>query len=175
MKTLFINRIKVVALKVYEYIAALCVLFVVLSFFSVPTLFKKNIYDIKGTVTEIKLNREYTWARTAGSKGYSDYYDIHIKGIDKPFICYSIDEIKAYGQDLLNNKEINIVYFQHEDYMVVNMLSIDDIVIVKKDKIGVFPFILFVGLGLVTFLWSIWGVYLTYFVSDKKRKEILGV
>jgi len=174
MKVLFTKRIKKQLLKTYEYVAALCVLFVVLSYFSVPTILKGNINEIEGAVSDISLKREHTWARTAGSKGYIDYYDIFISGVEKPFRSYSLEELKMFGLDSLKKKEVRMIYFQHDDYKVINKLYIDSNAIIKSIKIGIFPFALFVGLAVITLVWSIWGFYITYLASDEKRKEVLG-
>lgn len=175
MKILFTNKSKRFIAKNYEYAVALSVLFGLLIYFSVPTSFQNNIGRTKGIVKNISLEREHTWSRTAGSKGYRDFHQITIQGQeDRKYIRYSKEELKSYGINNLLGKEVEIKYFRYDEYNTINELIIEGEKIINGSEIGLFPFLIFVGLIIITLIWSIWGFYITYLVSDEKRNHVLG-
>jgi len=45
---------------------------------------------------------------------------------------------------------------------------------VSTRDIGYFPFLLFLGIVVISIVWTVWGFYITYLAPDAKRKEILG-
>ena len=171
MKVLFTSRLKRFLTKNYEYAVALSILFAILIYISFPTKLKSNIGYASGFVKSIDLEREYTWARTAGAKGYRDYYELTLEGEKgKQFRRYSGKEISVFGVKNILNHKVDIRYFEDKEYKIINMLIVEGIDVIDSSDIGFFPFLLFIILCVCTLLWSGLGFYITYLVSDEKRK-----
>lgn len=173
MKILFTNKVKVKFLKKYEYIAALFFLFVLLSIFSTPTVMVRTMGVSQGIIKSISLKRD-SGSSIKSPRSHVDYYEIKFEETHIPYRCNDIGKIKSYGISNLVGKYARMHVNKKKKYNYVRELVVDDVVVVEKNDIGFFPFLLFVMLGIVTFVWSVWGFYITYLVSDDKRREILG-
>lgn len=173
MKILFTSSVKVKMLKSYDYIAALCVLFIALSFFSVPMVLVNSMDQGEGIVERIELKRE-SGTSIKSPRSHVDYYEFYLKGSSNPFKCSKIDQIRCYGANNLIGKKVDIQINKKEGYNIIRHLSVDGVKVVETTDIGFFPFLLFIALSIITLIWSIWGFYITYIISDEKREEILG-
>ena len=174
MRILFTSKIKRKLLFVYEYIAALLVLFIVLSIFFSPSCFIKYNYD-QGVIMNVAFERESYSSIKSPSKGFTDFYSVKLKDNETHYRCYDDELLREYGEKKIIGKSVELQFVKHKEYCAIRNLSIDGNKIVQTIDTGFFPFLLFVGLGIICLIWSIWGFYITYLVSDEKRKEILGM
>jgi hypothetical protein len=165
---------KEILVKKSSYGIVLLVVFALLSFFFRPTSILDTVEEGEAIITSIELKREYNVALKSPSRGYSDYYEITFNNSDNKYKCYAIEDIKDYGVDNIINKEVKYQSFTHSEYAVLRNIRIGERAIVRTRDIGYFPFLLFLGIVVVSVIWFIWGFYITYLASDEKRKEILG-
>lgn len=157
-----------------SYGIVLFVVFAFLSFFFRPTSIMNTVEEGKATITSISLKREYSVALKSPSRGYSDYYEIIFNNSDNKYKCYAIEDVKNYGVNNIINKEVEYQSFTHSEYAVLRNIRIGERAVVRTRDIGYFPFLLFLGIVVVSVIWFIWGFYITNLASDEKRKEILG-
>jgi hypothetical protein len=163
-----------ILVKKSSYGIVLFVVFAFLSFFFRPTSIMNTVEEGEATITSISLKREYSVALKSPSRGYSDYYEIEFKNSKNRYKCYAVEDIKNYGVENIVNRKVEYQSFTHSKYAVLRNLKIEDTAIVKTSNIGFFPFLLFLVITIISIVWTIWGFYITYLVSDEKRKEILG-
>ena len=176
MKILFTKKMKIMLLNTYEYAITLFVLFGVLSYFTTPTSLIQTMGSVKDKIENIEIKREFNETRSvkSPSRGYSDFYQISLEFDSIPYRCYDVKNIKSFGLSNLCNQSVVIHFNNKGRYKIIRELILNGKLVIKKKDRGVFPFVLFVGLCIVSIIWSIWGFYITYLVSDKKRNEILG-
>ncbi|MCG8410918.1 MAG: hypothetical protein MI739_06520 [Bacteroidales bacterium] len=165
---------KKILIKKSSYGIVLIVVFALLSFFFRPTSILDTVEEGNAIITAIELKREYNIALKSPSRGYNDYYEITFNNSDNKYKCYAIEDIKNYGVNNIINKEVKYQSFTHSEYAVLRNIRIDERAIVKTRDIGYFPFLFFLGIVIISSIWSIWGFYISYLVPDEKRKKILG-
>ncbi|RZT96587.1 hypothetical protein EV201_1225 [Ancylomarina subtilis] len=165
---------KIFLLRNYEYSVALAILFASIAYFLTPTAFVSSMGVGKGVIDDIRLEREYSSSVKSASRGYSDFYEIILKQDQVPYRCYSISEINYFGAKNLLEKNVSIQFNNKGEYKIIRDLKVGGRSIVKKNDRGFVPFLLLSCLFILAISWCIWGFYITYLVSDEKRKEILG-
>jgi hypothetical protein len=176
-RILFTNSLRRWILLSYEAAFAMFILFLICSYFSKPTSFIRTIGKSEGTIIGVSLKRQsITQSIKSFQKGYYDFYEVEMLKKDVLYRCSgrkNVEELEEYGIENLKGKKVEIQYNQLEEYRAIRELKIDDKIIVHKEDIGLFPFLLFVGLTILFLNWGLWGFYITYLISDEKRNEIL--
>jgi len=174
MKILFTRNVKKVFVKNYEYLGALFILFAVLSYFSTPTNMVQTMGESNGLIIRLEKEREFSSSIKSPSRGYSDFYNLYLKDDDIAYRCYAVEEINHYGIENIIHHKASLQFNDKGEYKIIRKFNIENDYLINTSDRGLYPFLLFVGMSAITLLWSIWGFYITYIVSDKKRKEILG-
>jgi hypothetical protein len=153
---------------------ALFLAFVILSYLFRPTQFLNNRGSCNGIIESIEYKQESTWARTAGSKGYIDFFEIKFEGDNgKKYRNYSQKEIKEYGINNILKHHVTINYFEDKKYKVIKRLIVDDKIVVNTKDVGFLPFLIFVFLGLISLAWTVWGLYILELAPDDIRMKYL--
>jgi hypothetical protein len=152
-------------------------LFLLSSYFSVPTNLRRNLSSGSGTIESIKLKREaIPQSLKSFQKGHHDYYEIIIKEdkfIYKCFYAPNMKSLKSFGIEKLIGEKVVLRYSEQDTYRGIREIQFENVMIVNTRSIGFFPFLLFVGLTILFLCWGLWGFYIPYLVSDEKRNEIL--
>ncbi len=177
MKILFTNSTVKRLHKFWEYTFALFVLFLVASYFSVPSVLRNGFGSIEGTIESIKLKQEaIPQSIKSYQDGHHDYYEVVIK--EDKFIYKSsynpnMESIRSFGLDRLVGQRVRIMFYEQSKYRSIHKLQLGDVMIVNTKNVGFFPFLLFVGLTILFLCWGLWGFYVAYLISDEKRKALL--
>lgn len=176
-RILFTNSLRRWISIYYGAAFAMFILFLICSYFSKPTSIARTIGKSKGTIIRVSLKREsIPQSIRSFQKGYYSFYEVEFFKEDFLYRCSgrkNVEELEEYGIGNLKGKKVEIQYNQLEGYRAIRELKIDDKIIVHKEDIGFFPFLLFVGLTILFLCWGLWGFYVAYLISDEKRKALL--